>query len=85
MGEASIDIQISQYLSMLTSRQKEAVLSVVKSYIDEDDLVNLWDDTTFLEEINKRAADLKNGAVAGISWDEVKQQTRNINPTISGL
>ncbi|MBN8853225.1 MAG: hypothetical protein BGO55_13190 [Sphingobacteriales bacterium 50-39] len=73
-----LDRQISNYLTQLNSRQKKAVLTVVKTFAEEQDQeINPWKDAGFVAEMDRRMAELESGKVKGYTWDEVKQRARN--------
>jgi hypothetical protein len=59
MGAATpLDKQINQYLSLLKDRQKEAVLTVVKTFAEE---MGSGYDEAFKKELDSRYEDYKNG------------------------
>jgi putative addiction module component (TIGR02574 family) len=73
-----LDRQISNYLTQLNSRQKKAVLTVVKTFAEEQDQESSpWKDVRFVAEMDRRMAELESGKVKGYTWDEVKQRARN--------
>ncbi len=73
-----LDRQISNYLTQLNSRQKKAVLTVVKTFAEEQDQdVSLWNDAGFVAEMDRRMAELESGKLKGYTWDEVKERARN--------
>jgi putative addiction module component (TIGR02574 family) len=73
-----LDRQISNYLAQLNSRQKKAVLTVVKTFAEEQDQEpSPWKDASFIAEMDRRMTELENGKVKGYSWEEVKQRARN--------
>lgn len=73
---AGIDKKITSYLELLNTRQKKAVLSVVKAFAEEEDGNYAWADENFAAEIGKRTKELETGKVKGYSWDEVKKISR---------
>jgi hypothetical protein len=78
MGATSaIDKQISNYLVQLNPRQKKAVLTVVKTFIEEQDQeYSPWKDPGFEAEMDRRVAELESGKVKGYGWEEVKLRAR---------
>lgn len=73
-----LDKQISNYLTQLNSRQKKAVLTVVKTFAEEQDHESSrWKDAGFVAEMDRRMTELESGKVKGYSWDEVRQRARN--------
>ena len=77
-----LDRQISNYLTQLNSRQKKAVLTVVKTFAEEQDQESSpWKDAGFVAEMDRRMAELESGKVKGYTWDEVKKRaTDSIKP-----
>lgn len=76
MGTAkSIDKQISNYLPRLSSRQKETVLTVVKTFAEEAK-EDIWKDKTFIAEMDRRFAEMKNGKVKTFTLEEVEAEAR---------
>ncbi len=73
-----LDRQISNYLAQLNPRQKKAVLTVVKTFAEEEEKESSpWKDASFVAEMDRRMAELESGKVKGYTWDEVKQRARN--------
>lgn len=73
-----LDRQISNYLTQLNSRQKKAVLTVVKTFAEEQDQDSIpWKNPGFAAEMDRRMAELESGKVKGYTWDEVRQRARN--------
>jgi putative addiction module component len=73
-----LDKQISNYLTQLNSRQKKAVLTVVKTFAGvQDQESSPWKDAGFVAEMDRRMTELESGKVKGYSWDEVRQRARN--------
>ena len=48
MKTGAIDKQINNYLEFLTTKQKEAVLTVMKTFAEEQEGYNHWEDETFV-------------------------------------
>ncbi|HEY4206111.1 MAG TPA: addiction module protein [Puia sp.] len=70
--------EISNYLKQLNSRQKKAVLTLVKTFAEEHEQESRpWKDADFVAEMDRRMAELEIGKVKGYSWDEVMQRARN--------
>jgi TonB-dependent SusC/RagA subfamily outer membrane receptor len=69
-----LDKEINSYLSLLNTKQKEAVLTVVKTFAGDE--YNWWDDKEFVAELDRRTAELESGKVKGYTWEEVKQGAR---------
>ena len=76
MGTAkSIDKQITHFLPRLSSRQKETVLTVVKTFAEEAD-ADKWKDKTFIAEMDRRFAEMESGKVKTFTPDEVETEAR---------
>lgn len=72
-----LDKKITNYLTQLNTRQKKAVLSVVKTFAEEQMLENKsWDEPDFVIEMEKRNSELENGTVKGIGWEELKKKSK---------
>ena len=72
----SLITQINQYLDHLDNRQKKAVLGVVKAFAQEHKEDDIWADSNFVAEIERRTHELENDTSKGYSWNEVKKMTR---------
>jgi hypothetical protein len=76
MGAAKpLDKQISQYLSLLNDRQKEAVLTVVRTFVEEAEMVEYSDE--FKKELDSRYEEYKNGGKL-VSEAEAKRRIKAI-------
>ncbi len=71
-----IDKKINDYLIKLNSKEKKAVLGVVKTFADKHVNDEVWDDKTYLAEMNKRFKDYESGKVKTYSLDEVENRAR---------
>ena len=68
-----LDKEITQYLRQLSIPQKEAVLSVIKTFAREE---AWWNDKAYIAEMDKRFAELESGKVKGITLDELEAGAR---------
>ena len=75
MNSVALDKKIANYVEQLNTKQKKAVLSVVKAFAEEG-TVDIWEDEDFVNEMDRRTKELESGKVKGYSWDEVKKITR---------
>ena len=76
MGTAkSIDKQITHYLPRLSSRQKETVLNVVKTFAEETE-TSRWKDEAFLAEMDRRFSEMESGKVKTFTLEEVEAEAR---------
>ncbi|MBX9733395.1 MAG: hypothetical protein K2X37_04990 [Chitinophagaceae bacterium] len=82
MGAAKkIDQQIAHYLDQLTSKQKEAVLTVVKTFADTDNVMMETPEEyspAFKAELDKRYAEYKSGKSRTIDPIERKKRIQKI-------
>lgn len=77
MRAVTIVKQINTYLPELNTRQQAAVLTMVKTFAeDQEQAYSPWKEPGFLEELDQRMAELESGKVKGDSWEAVKQKAR---------
>ena len=72
----SVDKEINHYLALLTDRQKEAVLTVVKTFAEEGNNYDFWKDESFVAELDRRTADYESGKAKVYTLDELEQGAR---------
>ena len=65
--------EINQYLSRLNPQQQKAILTVVKSFVQEDEW---WNDKEYVAEMDKRFSEMESGKVKGITLDEAERKVR---------
>ncbi|MEO6893705.1 MAG: hypothetical protein ABI136_01655 [Ginsengibacter sp.] len=61
-----LDKEINQYLLRLTSPQKRKVLTVVKTFAEEED-ENLWEDKKFISMLDNRILEYESGKIKPLS------------------
>ena len=71
----SLEKEISHYLPRLSSRQKETVLTVVKTFAEETES-DKWKDKTFIAEMDRRFAEMESGKVKTFTLEEVEAEAR---------
>ena len=76
MRAASIDKQINTYLEQLNSKQKQAVLSVVKTFAENRHEDDLWEDKTFIAELDRRSAEYESGKATVLTLDQLETGAR---------
>jgi hypothetical protein len=77
MPTSSIEKKINDYLVRLSQKQKKAVLTVTKTFAEEQDgESSVWDDKEFVAEIERRSDEMESGKVKSYNWQEVKQRAR---------
>lgn len=82
MGAArAIDKEINQYLGHLSTKQKQAVLTVVKTFAEEENVMMEPPGEytpAFKAELDKRYAEYKSGKVKTVSPAESKKRIQQI-------
>jgi hypothetical protein len=76
MSADAIDKQISKYLNQLNTKQKKAVLTVVKSLVEEEEVEYVKTPTLNETEIERRFKDLESGKVKGVSFEQLAEGAR---------
>jgi phosphatidylinositol kinase/protein kinase (PI-3 family) len=70
-----LDKQINDYLIQLNDKQKKAVLTVVKTFVEEQEN-ELWEDSAFIAELDRRTEEYENGKAKVLSLDELEIRVR---------
>ncbi len=65
--------EITQYLGQLNSQQQQALLNVVKSFVQEDEW---WNDKEYIAEMDRRFKEMESGKVKGLTIDESEDKVR---------
>ncbi|MBS1659801.1 MAG: hypothetical protein JST68_01985, partial [Bacteroidetes bacterium] len=76
MSAANIDKQISTYLELLNPKQKQAVLSVVKTFAENGAENDFWEDKDFVAEVDRRTSEYEAGKARVLSLDELEAGAR---------
>ncbi len=76
MSAVSIDKKIAGYVEQLNAKQKKVVLSVAKAFAEESTDDDIWEDESFVKELDRRTREYESGRVKGSSWEDVKKRTR---------
>lgn len=71
----SLDKEISHYLPRLSNRQKETVLTVVKTFAEEAE-ADRWKDKAFIAEMDLRFSEMETGKVKTYTLEEVESEAR---------
>ncbi len=79
----SLDKEINHYLPRLSSRQKQTVLTVVKTFA-EDDKEALWEDEIFLAQLDNRTAEYESGKIKPLTLSELEDGARKSYKAKSG-
>jgi putative addiction module component (TIGR02574 family) len=74
MRTALIDKQINTYLGKLNAKEKEAILGVVKTFVEnkEDDP----EDTAFIAELDRRVTEFESGKAKTLTLDQLETRAR---------
>jgi hypothetical protein len=73
---ATIDKQINTYLGQLNPKEKEVVLGVVKTFVENRHEDDLLDDKNFLKEMDRRFKEMESGRVNTYTLDETETLAR---------
>ena len=68
-----LDKEINYYLTQLNTEQKKAVLTVVKTFAQEEDW---WNNKTYMAEMNHRFHEMETGKVKTLSLDDLEATAR---------
>ena len=71
----TLDKEIRDYLPRLSSRQKQTILTVVKTFAEEDE-EEILNDELFLAELDKRFSEMEHGRIKTFSLEEVEEEAR---------
>lgn len=66
--------KLHDFINDADDKKVEAIYSLIENEIEEP--YDHWEDEEFLAEIKKRLDEFESGKVKGISWDQVKLNTR---------
>lgn len=74
-ASSSLNEQTTYYLKKLNLRQKEAILTVAKTFVKGETNMAIYGDK-FMEELHQQTLSLETGSVKGIGWDQVKNNAQ---------
>ena len=72
MNTSSIRQKLFDYLQVADDKKVEAIYSILEEEI-EANTIN-WNEKHFLNELDKRTSEYKNGTIKAQSWNEAKAQ-----------
>lgn len=72
----TIDKQINNYLVQLNAKEKEAVLSVVKTFAENRHEEDAWGDKAFIAELDRRTAEYESGKAKILTLDQLEAGAR---------
>lgn len=70
MRTAVIDKQINTYLGKLNAKEKEAILGVVKTFVENKE------DTAFIAELARRVTEFESGKAKTLTLDQLEARVR---------
>ena len=73
---SSIDRQLNNYIPLLNTTQKKALLSVAKSYLAPHQENDPEDDKAYVAEMNRRFKEMEGGKVKLYTLDEAEAHAR---------
>lgn len=74
MRTAVIDKQINTYLGKLNAKEKEAVLRVVKTFVENKE--GTVEDPAFIAELDRRVAEFESGKAKTLTLDQREARAR---------
>ncbi|HEY6899995.1 MAG TPA: hypothetical protein VI233_05105 [Puia sp.] len=76
MRIAGIDKQINTYLGQLNPREKEVVLGVVKTFVENRQEEDRFKDKNYVAEMDRRFKEMESGKVKSFTLDEAEKHAR---------
>jgi putative addiction module component (TIGR02574 family) len=73
-----LDKQINNYLIQLNNKQKKAVLTVIKTFAEEQEN-EVWEDSAFIAELDRRTAEYESGKAKVLTLDELETRVRKVH------
>lgn len=70
-----LDKQINDYLLQLNDKQKKAVLTVVKTFAEEQE-DEVWGNSAFIAELDRRTTEYESGNAKVFTLDELEARVR---------
>lgn len=74
MTDETLEKEISNYLPRLSSRQKQTVLTVIKTFAEDSD--KMWNDESYIAEMDRRFTEMEGGKVKTYSLEDVEAESR---------
>ena len=72
MRTAAIDKQINTYLGQLNPKEKQAVLSVVRTFVENKQDDRFHEDKKFIAELDRRTAEYESGNAKALTLDQLE-------------
>jgi hypothetical protein len=70
----AIEKQLNDAIGLLNTKQKKAVLGIVKALADEEPVYDHWKDENFVKEMENRYHDYKSGKSGLVMLEEVEKK-----------
>ena len=70
-----LDKEINHYLSRLSPRQKQTILTVVKTFAGTDE-EDFWENKIFLDKLDSRTAEYESGKIKPLTLTELENNVR---------
>ena len=70
-----LDKQINDYLIQLNNKQKKAVLTVVKTFAEEQES-DIWGDSELIAELDRRTTEYESGKAKVLTLDQLESRVR---------
>jgi putative addiction module component (TIGR02574 family) len=78
MAAITIRQKLYEYIRLADDKKVKAIYTMVEDEIAEKGY-DYWNDKAFIEELDKRSANYKNGKTKAIAWEDAKAQILNSN------
>jgi len=72
MTTTAIRQKLYDYIRFAEDKKVKAIYTVLENEIEEG--YDYWNDTAFINELDKMSADYESGKVKGIPWEDAKKQ-----------
>lgn len=72
MTTAAIREKLHEYINFADDKKVKAIYTMVEDEIIER--LDLWEDQVFIEELDKRTADLESGKIKGSTLEEIRSK-----------
>jgi hypothetical protein len=70
MTTAAIRQKLYDYIRVAEEKKIKAIYTMLEKEIEQE--FDCWNDGDFIEELDRRSDDYKNGKIVGVPWEEAK-------------
>jgi hypothetical protein len=81
MSTIEIRNQLHQYIDLANDKKVKAIYIMLGNEIWPDDM---WDDDSFIEEMERRVNEIESGAIKPYSWQEVQARAAKASKGVKG-